>query len=131
MNDLHDDLTARWAPSADQIKLAATTLSSPAVNAWRGQDHALTAHVLVNKHYGFWTADVLVLALPGVFTDRDAAGAKAAEAAEAIHLATGLPVTGGYTYHRADGTWAVFEDILADFSDDARIARREARRAGA
>lgn len=121
MASLRDDLAARWVPSEAQIDEAEAVLAD--------KGDAVTAHVLVNKHYGFWTEDVVVLPLPGVYADRDGASEAAQAAAKAIHEATGLPVTGGYTYHSPGGNWAVFEDILADFSDDDTIARREARRA--
>lgn len=116
-----DDLQVRWVPSAAQDEAAFETLSA-------GETHVYTAHLLVNKEHGWWTNDVQVVHLPGIFADRDEASEAIVAAAKIMHDETGLPVTGGYTHHQlndepmtsADGTrwktqWAVFEDIMATF----------------
>lgn len=124
--NLHDDLAARWAPSPEQDAEAARFLAD--------HDCAYTAHVLINKRFGWWTDTVHVEHLPGVFADREQAQDAAHAAAEAKHRETGLPVTAGWTIHRRldpDDTalsgagawsthWAVFEDILAVFPREER-----------
>lgn len=113
MTNLAADLTARWRPSYTQL---ADVEQAFAAAAGAGVRQAVfTAHILVNKHYGIWYTDVEVVAVPGVFADRDAASAAAVAAAEKAHTETGLPVTGGWTRHTTPDSWAVFEDILAVF----------------
>lgn len=123
--NLSDDLAARWTPSREQDEAAAAAL--------KADEHVYTAHVLVSKEFGWWTPDVRVVHLPGVFTTREEAQEAADKGARAEHKRTQLPVTGGWTVHRrplspdelprsADGTewlthWAVFEDILAVYPE--------------
>lgn len=126
MTDYENDLRTRWVPSKEQDAEAAAALQGLPP---RGQ--VFTAHVLVNKHYGWWGLEVEVQHLPGVHQTVEGACDAAKEAAHEIHLATGKPVTGGWARHYLprddrppptshDGTrwltdWAVFEDILAVF----------------
>lgn len=122
LNELEADLAARWRPTQEQIDKAEVALASGLY------EDVLSGHLLVNKQHGFWTKDVVVLPIPHLFPDRNIASEAIQKAAEAVHNATGLPVQGGWTYHRTGGRWAVFEDCLADFSDYGleRRARREA-----
>lgn len=134
MTDLSTDLSARWTPSAEQ--------DQQAWEAMDGRDCAeprptmvVTAHLLINKEYGWWGPDVEVRPIDGLFSDRDEASTALAEEARKAHEETGLPVTGGWTYHRlpqrdeaprtADGrywktSWSVFEDILAVYPKKER-----------
>lgn len=126
MTGLDSDLRNRWTPSVEQDEAAFTALQAGAVDV-------LTAHLLVNKQQGWWGADVQVVPLPGIFADRNEASEAAEAAAKGKHEETGLPVTGGYTYHhlpdprgpapQAAGrtwktSWSVFEDILVTFPND-------------
>lgn len=104
MKDLHDDLRERWQPSPGQIELARAVLDTT------GAEYVYTTHVLRNKHYGFWTEDVTLRYLDGVFVDRTAMFTYL----EAMMAEVEPFATGGYTIHRVLGGedhWAVFEDI--------------------
>lgn len=128
MNDLSSDLSSRWTPSREQDQAAAMALSTA--------PEVFTAHILTNKHFGWWTPEVGIVHLGGVFTEREAAHDAAFAAAREHFARTGEPVTGGWTMHRlpgpgepvptsADGQqwltrWAVFEDILTIFPKEER-----------
>ena len=110
--DPHADLQARWRPSDEQVRQANALLAAgyDAVRGPRGERGVFTVHVLVNKIPGFWTTDVEVVPVDGVFTTRDGAYLAAISAAErhAQHD-TGVPVLGGYAWHSAVDRWAVWE----------------------
>lgn len=100
------DLAARWRPTDEQIAEADAELRA-------GATEVVTLHLLVNKDYAWWTEDVEVIPVPGVFHGRNIALAVLVEAAKAFYAETGRKVTGGYTWHMEPGRWAVFEDVLA------------------
>jgi len=110
--DLQADLEQRWRPSDEQIAAAEVALAKGS------GDLVFTIHLLANKHFGFWDAQVEVISCEGVFAERDDALA-ALEAQVAAYGAThGVAVTGGYTVHRSAGRWAVLEDICALYEPD-------------
>lgn len=113
---LEDDLRERWRPGAAQIAAADELL---AVGVHPATEGVFTGHLLVNKHFGFWTRDVTVLTLDdGIFSTRETCSAAVRRMAEATCIRLGVPVTGGYTWHVRPGEWAVFEDIMAVFEPD-------------
>lgn len=110
--NLHDDLTARWKPSDEQIAEA-----DAAFAAHPSLKYVISGHFLAGKEYGIWTSDVELLYPSGddiVFVFDDAAYRAAQEVAEvaAVKAAGERPGTVGYTVHRREG-WAVFEEILS------------------
>jgi hypothetical protein len=117
--DLNQDLKDRWCPDGHQLTLANALLRA----GWDREREVAglrergvyTAHMLVNKHYGFWTEDVQVVYLDGVFTMKEAATRYAEDRARQHHEETGEPVVGGWTWHSSVDHWAVWEDILARF----------------
>lgn len=108
--DLDADLTARWQPSNAQVAGADALLAAGLADP---DDGVYTLHLLVHKHFGFWTADVEVVALDGLFTSRGAALSFLELASAEYHRSTGHTLTGGYTVHFGPGEWAVFEDIMS------------------
>lgn len=107
MTDLATDLTTRWKPTDNQIKLANVVTDATG-------DAVYTLHLLVNKVYGFWTEDVEVIGLDGIYTDRATALEALGALTKAYHKATGRTVVGGYARHGTEhGKWAVWDDILA------------------
>lgn len=132
------DMQTRWCPSPAQDQQAADALIRQAATGKPDQvgnsDHGLgdvfTVQLLVNKHFGVWTTEVQVIALPGVYHSRDAAYAACqAAAATHRHLHPDVPVTASCCRHHRLATptepargpgghiwqthWAVFEDITA------------------
>lgn len=77
-----------------------------------------TAHLLVNKHYGFWTADIEVKAIDGVFLTRAAAINACTNAARVYHETTGNTVCGGWAWHSKVGHAAVWDDICSQYPDE-------------
>lgn len=119
MNDrLTTDLRERWRPTHKQIALADTVADTMGRNG-HGEKVAYTLHLLVNKTYAFWTEDVTLVHLDGVFTDRATALTALVALAAEYHERTGKKVTGGFTRHYGDGEWTVFEDILARYPKEA------------
>lgn len=111
---LATDLRERWHPTDTAVKLANAILADEATGAWNPEGTGTgvyTIHLLVNKEHGFWTDDVEVIALDGVFTDRMAAWHALNDAARRHHEKTGTKVSGGYAWHPRPDEWAVFEDI--------------------
>jgi hypothetical protein len=106
---LEADLKARWKPSDEQIAEAAE------YRAKHPLAYVYTVHLLVNKYQHFWSTDVQVVPVPGVFHSRNAAWAALEPLVKAKGEETGLPVTGGYTSHHEDDefgpAWAVWEDM--------------------
>ena len=113
--DLQADLATRWRPSDEQIAEAERYLAEHP-----DADECYTAHVLVNKEWGFWTEDVQIVHVTGVYRTR--AGA---EAAADFHRIQGdVPTIGGYARHSRVGAdiaaaaglptpyvWAVWESF--------------------
>ncbi len=117
--DLMSDLRERWKPSEEQIAEA-----SEFYQRRPEAKDAVSIHLLVGKYDGFWTEDVEVVPVPGVFTDRLSAWLSLAVLVPAKAKETGLPVTGGYTYHDVvDGEpkWAVFEDSVSAANQEVPI----------
>jgi len=117
--DLHADLTNRWRPDPGQIAEAEAVLADKGSELDPRDGAVYTLHLLTPKHYGFWTADVEVIPMPGVYMTRDAALVALEAHAGSAHATTGQPVVGGYTRHTARG-WAVFEDICSAYPKDER-----------
>jgi hypothetical protein len=115
--NLEQDLKDRWVPDEHQVILADALLKAgfDTERGDRRERGAYTVHLLVNKEYGFWTEDVQLVYVDGVFTSREAATQYAEDRARAHHEKHQVPVVGGWTWHSAIGHWAVFEDILAAF----------------
>ncbi len=109
--DPHEDLKARWLPSADQMKLADALLAAgyDAERGDRRERGVFTVHLLVNKTPGFWTTAVEVRHLDGVFLSRDAAWLHAVEQAKKHAHETGAGVVGGYAWHSRVGHAGVWE----------------------
>jgi len=101
MPDLTTDLQARWTPSNSQDHAAANVLADKPEF-----EYVYTAHMLVNKNYGWWTPDVKVVPLtPNVFAARDEVLRFLEGAAEAARVANpSLLFTMGYTVHRRKST---------------------------
>lgn len=115
--DLHVDLTYRWVPSEAQIAGAEALLAAGLADP---DDGVYTLHLLVHKSFGFWTTDVEVVHLDGLFTTREAALGFLEQASAEHHRKTGHTLTGGYTVHFAPGDWAVFEDIMSRYPERQR-----------
>lgn len=113
--DLNTDLQTRWVPSPTQVAKADEALTALPV-----LKNVYTLHLLVNKQPHFWTEDIVVEYLPGVFWTRNDALEVLDTLAKAYHDTTGLPVVGGWTVHHADSNWAVFDDILATYPKAVR-----------
>ena len=109
MVDLMQDLRTRWTPSPEQVAEAEALL------AVTPERYVYTLHLLVNKEYGIWTEDVVVVHLPGVFNGRNVACDYLDAAARRHYGKTGQKVVGGYTSHHAGGQWAVYDDITAAY----------------
>ena len=107
--DLTEDLQERWRPSPEQIAAAEKMLAATP------EQHVYTIHLLLNKEWGFWTEDVVVEYVPGVFNRRNVALDYLDRAAKEHYEATGQKVVGGFTSHSAGGQWAVFDDIVASY----------------
>lgn len=112
------DLKARWTPSEEQVADATEYLAQH-----DSLKHAYTVHLLVGKNYGWWTTDVEVVPVPGVFASRnEAIGTNLDALVNAKAAETGKPVTGGYTshyIHEGEPGWAVWEDCLAVANQEA------------
>lgn len=81
-----------------------------------GADHGVyTVHLLLNKEYGWWTEDVEIVHLDGVFLTRSAALLFVEAEARRHFDKTGEKVTGGYAWHMRVGEAAVWEDIGSQF----------------
>jgi hypothetical protein len=108
---LHEDLCERWRPSPAQIAAADDLLTSdPALR----DTGVFSGHLLLNKHFGVWTTDVVVQSLDeGIYRDANECTKVVRRMAEATRRRLGVAVSGGYAWHTAPGEWAVFEDILA------------------
>lgn len=113
MTNTHDDMTARWKPSDAQIAAADTILAADT-----NVDYVLSGHFLTGKEYGIWTTDIELVYADGVEAANDDSyrDAQLAVEAAAIRKAGKQPGTVGYTVHRRNGHWAVFEDILTPAS---------------
>lgn len=118
------DLRVRWLPSDEQMALADALLAA-GYDADRRIDQAgggswtesgvYTVHLLLNKEYGWWTEDVEIVHLDGVFLTRSAALDFVHEAAQKHHEKTGDKVVGGYAWHSKVGHAAVWDDISSEF----------------
>jgi hypothetical protein len=117
MTDLQADLRTRWLPSAEQMKMANALLAAgyDAERPPTRERGVYTAHILTGKHYGFWTADIEVVPIDGVFLTRAAAQNACLNAAKAYHEATGNQVCGGWAWHMGVDEAAVWDDIMAEF----------------
>jgi hypothetical protein len=112
--ELDLDLRSRWLPSENQIRLADAALAEVT------RDDKLllaecvyTGHLLINKEYGFWSKDVKVVPVDGVFLSRANCSDTVVSAAVRWHDAfPGTQISGGYARHTGDGKAFVFEDIL-------------------
>jgi len=121
------DLTARMAPTPEQVAAAVVT----AVDA--GTDMAIVPIAFPGKEYGVWTIDERVEHPAGVWpvnNDHDPetgyrAGTNAASLAAAKHLGE-EPGTVGYVAVYPDAVWAVFEEILTP-ADILKFAETENR----
>lgn len=121
MSDLHSDLTARWRPSPAQVDAAE--------RAFRSNPDAVTVvsgHFLGGKEYGIWDSDVTV-EYPDVPVRVVGDGSKSAYCdvrddvcVDVARSFKGRDGTIGYTVHRRDRDWAVFEESLplSRFLDD-------------
>jgi hypothetical protein len=102
---LEADLRARWRPSAPQIEAAERHLADHP-----DLDTVYTVHLLVNKRPFWWTLDVQVIPVDGsVYETRDAAFTRAVTLAQDSFARTGIPTSAGWTIHRPDRSWAVWE----------------------
>lgn len=106
-NAVEEDLRRRWRPSERQIEMAACVV---------GPDKPVyTCHLLVNKRQSFWTTDVHVCHLDGMFEDRSStftylrAMAEHALTSEDSPYKDNAPITEGYTVHWPGGEWSVFD----------------------
>lgn len=107
MTTLEQDLKTRWQPTSEQVEQAEVALAAhPEVR------FVFTTHLLLNKFDGFWTDDIVVEPLPGVWTEREKALAFVVEASKARFIQTGQRLVGGWTMHSKNG-WGVFEDVLS------------------
>lgn len=79
-------------------------------------DGVYTTHLLHGKTFGFWTADVEVEPLDGLFATRQSALYYVHDAAKREHERTHEDVVGGYAWHPRIGEAAVWEDICSEFS---------------
>lgn len=116
--DLEADLRARWLPSAEQMKMADALLAAgyDAERPGTGRERGVyTAHILAHKHYGFWTAEVEVIPVDGVFLTRAAVQNACNNAARVYHETTGNTVCGGWAWHSKVGHAAVWDDICSQF----------------
>lgn len=117
MEDLQADLKARWVPTPEQVNGANALLLEDVIATgdpvFNGSvaDEIWTAHVLVNKVFGFWTADVRLVPVDGWFLTLNGASEAAQAATVKARAEHGVLCTGGYTRHTLDG-FAVFEDIM-------------------
>lgn len=120
MSDLQQDLHERWLPNAEQMKmadallLAGYTAARPPEFRERG---VYTGHLLINKEYGFWTTDVQLVFLDGVFLTREAVLDFVHLAAEKHYTQHGEPLTGGWAWHFKVGEAAVWEDIMSRYPE--------------
>ena len=106
--DLQADLRERWRPSDAQIEAADELLVRlPEL------DGVFSGHLLVGKELGFWTAEVEVVPIDGIFETWSGCFDALRVAGDEIHARGGRPVVGGYAWHSAPGCWAVFEDLLS------------------
>lgn len=118
--NLEADLHARWLPSVEQMALADALLAAGFDAQREGQMRergVFTAHLLVNKRYGFWTADVEVVPVDGVFLTRHGAQLACHNAAKAFHAETGKVVCGGWAWHSKVAHAAVWDDICSQFPE--------------
>jgi hypothetical protein len=126
---LEQDLRERWLPSAEQMRQADALLAAgydqerecghDGVGRWRERG-VYTTHLLINKDYGIWTADVKLVFLDGVFTTREAALDFVHMVAEKRHREGGEKLVGGYAWHPSVGEAAVWDDICSQFPDEER-----------
>lgn len=119
--DFHADMKARWTPSAGQDRQAADWLRDRPE-----ADRVYTAQLLAGTTHGFWTHTTDVIAVDGIYPDRNAAADAAQEYAEAYRLLQpGTPLSISYCSHHRRGpeeettpgrtwrtSWAMFEDYL-------------------
>lgn len=118
MTDLQTDLQERWLPSPEQMTLANALLAAgyTAERGERRERGVYTIHLLMNKSYGWWTEDVQVVPLDGVFLTRNAAIYAVHDAARRTHdLDPNQKVIGGWAWHSKVDHAAVWEDICSVF----------------
>ncbi len=108
--DLEQDMRTRWLPSPEQMELADAVLSAGL--AERG---VYTAHLLINKGYGWWTEGVQLVFLDGVFLTRNAVLDFVHMVAEKRHEEGGEKLVGGWAWHMRVGEAAVWDDIASEF----------------
>jgi hypothetical protein len=116
---LEHDLRERWLPSQEQMRLADALLAA-GYTAERGEIRergVYTAHLLINKEFGWWTEDVILVHLDGMFLTREAVLTFVHEVARVRHREGGEKLVGGYAWHSQVGHAAVWEDISSRFPE--------------
>jgi hypothetical protein len=112
--NVQEDLRERWLPSAEQMRAAEAVLATGDCP----DGTTFTCHLLINKHWGWWTPDVEIVHLDGVFSDRCRMQEYLLDQGSRHYDAHGKSLTGGYSVHFGPGEAAVFEDIMCQFPED-------------